>query len=185
MSPAAAAASRAIRVRSFLSRGEATALAAELERLPLQPYTSCVEDVSMEQEEGEAEAEADEDEDEDEEDEDEEDDAEEAEAGGGEEAAEEAAAAGAAEVEGQHERQSSRQEAEECLVKSPSKGRGRERRHAQAAVHVTTYVNTRWIFATRFRGLRRRVMALAAAVSAREGWGQGRGCQLLLLLSTS
>jgi len=159
LSPAAAAASRAIRVRSFLSRGEATALAAELERLPLQPYTSCVEDVSMEQEEEDAEADAD-------------------------EAAEEAAAA-AAEEECQHERQSSRQEAEECLVKSPSKERGRERRQAQEAVHVTTYVNTRGIFATRFRGLRRRVLALAAAVSAREGWGQGRGWQILLLLSTS
>ena len=39
------------------------------------------------------------------------------------------------------------------------------------AVHVTKYVNTDGIFRGQFRGLRRRVMAVAAAVSARQGWG--------------
>ena len=45
MGAAAAAASTAVCVRSFLSREEVAALSARLERLPLQPYTSCDEDV--------------------------------------------------------------------------------------------------------------------------------------------
>jgi hypothetical protein len=40
MSAATAAATTAVRVRSFLSREEVAALTARLERLPLQPYTS-------------------------------------------------------------------------------------------------------------------------------------------------
>lgn len=103
MSASDAAITSAVRVRSFLGRREVATLLGQLERLPLQPYTSCDEDFAFDV------------------------------SGGG---------------------------------RSGGGGGGGDR-----VVHVTKYLNTDGIFRRRFRGLRRRVMAVAAAVSAREGWG--------------
>jgi hypothetical protein len=110
MSATAAAATRSVRVRSLLTREEVASLTARLERLPLQPYTSCAEDVEDDN--------------------------------------------GAT---------------DEC-------NGGRVGTAVGTAVHVTKYVNTAGIFSGRFRGVRRRVLAVAAAASAREGWGGGGRC---------
>lgn len=107
MSASDAATTSAVRVRSFLSRREVATLLTQLERLPLQPYTSCDEDIALD-------------------------------------------------VSG-------------CGRSGGSSGSGDG--GGERVVHVTKYLNTDGIFRRRFRGLRRRVMAVAAAVSAREGWG--------------